>query len=476
MSNIRPLARWAGPIAISIAHLAVAWLSLELTWWSAGLASIWPANAILLTALLTTRRRHAWRYVAAVMVGSAIANGALLSDPLMPTVFAASNIVECLVAAMLMRRLGALRFDLERLGDLTRFGAAALAAAAVSASISAPLMLLLRGLPLGQSWLSWFTSDALGLLLVTPVLLIARDLFLRWRAGRRIPRVGEALLLMALVAALSFAVFRQTSYPLLFALTPLVSVATYRLRSFGAAIATIIVAIIGSWCTVTGTGPMALIEGGIHAKVYLLQIYLAATFLGALPVAAVLAERDALARAAMANAADAEALAVEAQRIAATDELTGVASRRKLLARLDDEIRVSEKSGRALAVALFDVDHFKRINDSMGHEAGDRVLKGLADLAAATVRSADLVGRLDGEEFAIVMPGATAEQAIAIAERLRLASERTHLLSEDFAPVTISLGVAALAPGQSRAALLKAADKALYAAKAQGRNRLKLAA
>lgn len=471
-----PLARWAGPIAIAIAHFITAWVSLELTWWSSGLASLWPANAILLTALLSVPRRDGWRYGAAVWLGNLVGNAIIGSNALMPAVFAASNLLECFLAAALMRSAGSARLDLERFDDLIRFGLASVAATAASATLSASMMTLVRGLPFAQSWLTWFASDAFGLLLVTPVLLIGRDLLRRRRLGLPIARVNEAVLLMSFVAALSLVVFLQSSYPLLFALTPLVTLATYRLRSFGAAVATIIVAIIGSWCTVTGTGPIALMDGDMPHRIYLLQVFLAATFLSALPVAALLAERDALADAAIANAADAEALAAEAQRIAATDELTGVASRRSLLARLDEEIRIGHATGRPLAVAMFDVDHFKRINDSMGHAAGDRVLRGLAELAVATVRCNDLVGRLGGEEFAIVMPGATTEQALAVAERLRAASARTHLLSEDSPPVTISMGVASLAPGLSSAALLKAADKALYAAKAQGRNRLQLAA
>jgi len=175
--------------------------------------------------------------------------------------------------------------------------------------------------------------------------------------------------------------------------------------------------------------------------------------------------------------ARAEQRAREATLLASTDELTGIANRRAFLRHLDREIEGSTEFGWPLAVAMFDVDHFKAVNDSYGHAVGDRVLQLIAERASAVVRSGDLVGRLGGEEFGILMPGATAEDAAIVAERLRQAMETPRAGEEAGLPtVTVSVGIAAREGQADAAALLAVADAALYAAKDAGRNRVKIAA
>lgn len=173
----------------------------------------------------------------------------------------------------------------------------------------------------------------------------------------------------------------------------------------------------------------------------------------------------------------AEAHAREATLLAATDELTGIANRRAFLRHLDREIEGATEFGLPLAVAMFDVDHFKAVNDRHGHAVGDRVLRQIAARANAVVRSGDVVGRLGGEEFGIVMSGATAEDATVIAERLREAMEMSRGADDPFLPgVTISVGIAVREGQRDAAALLNAADEALYVAKGDGRNRVRIAA
>jgi len=175
--------------------------------------------------------------------------------------------------------------------------------------------------------------------------------------------------------------------------------------------------------------------------------------------------------------ARAEQRAREATLLASTDELTGIANRRAFLRHLDREIEGSTEFGWPLAVAMFDVDHFKSVNDSYGHAVGDRVLQLIAERASAVVRSGDLVGRLGGEEFGILMPGATAEDAAIVAERLRQAMETPRAGEEAGLPaVTVSVGIAAREEQADALALLAVADAALYAAKDAGRNRVKIAA
>jgi diguanylate cyclase (GGDEF)-like protein len=175
----------------------------------------------------------------------------------------------------------------------------------------------------------------------------------------------------------------------------------------------------------------------------------------------------------------------EAQEFRATfDALTGVRNRRAILEMLDNEINRAARTGQPLSIALADIDHFKSINDTHGHQVGDVVLEEVAGRLEVTLRSYDAVGRYGGEEFLVVLPSADPEAALAVAERIRSQVARPPT-DERLAElrVTVSLGVASLAdvpadgpPEQRAEALLRAADQAMYRAKAAGRDRTVLAA
>jgi two-component system cell cycle response regulator len=161
--------------------------------------------------------------------------------------------------------------------------------------------------------------------------------------------------------------------------------------------------------------------------------------------------------------------------LALTDELTGLHNRRYVFAHLNELLGRMTEGGGDTALILFDIDHFKRVNDRHGHPAGDGVLRELADRAVRQVRSVDLVGRLGGEEFVVVMPETSLGGAIVVAERLRLAvADEPFILQgkSDTLPITISVGIAMTGEGtDTQDTLLKRADDALYAAKNAGRNR-----
>ena len=168
----------------------------------------------------------------------------------------------------------------------------------------------------------------------------------------------------------------------------------------------------------------------------------------------------------------------ELHRRAVTDDLTGLANRRELLASLERAIAGSRRNRRPLALAVLDIDHFKRINDNHGHPAGDAVIRRIALLAVEVMRGQDTVGRLGGEEFAVVLPDCTAEDALAACERLRTAVRDTDLEMETGLPIyiTLSTGVAVFERSDTAETMIARADAALYAAKHGGRDQVKLAA
>jgi two-component system cell cycle response regulator len=161
------------------------------------------------------------------------------------------------------------------------------------------------------------------------------------------------------------------------------------------------------------------------------------------------------------------------------DPLTGLYNRRHLEDRLASELAGCQRHRRPLAILMCDVDHFKAINDSHGHLAGDEALKMVAYVLRGAVRKDDVLARYGGEEFVVVARETTLEGAEALAERIREAVERSrcawhgHDLGVTVSiGVTVSSGLAQLVPGRSERALLEAADRALYLAKQGGRNRV----
>lgn len=155
---------------------------------------------------------------------------------------------------------------------------------------------------------------------------------------------------------------------------------------------------------------------------------------------------------------------------AITDPLTGAYNRRHLQHQLK-AVSAQPADGHDVLLVV-DIDHFKRINDTYGHDMGDEVLRKLVDILSARKRRADQLFRIGGEEFVLLLPNTTHEDALHVAESLRLRIEQAALLPTGGEPVTVSIGVGERQPGQTPEAWLKQVDEALYQAKRQGRNRV----
>jgi diguanylate cyclase (GGDEF)-like protein len=162
-------------------------------------------------------------------------------------------------------------------------------------------------------------------------------------------------------------------------------------------------------------------------------------------------------------------------RLVMTDALTGLYNRRYLMEHLAQELNESDRYGTPATCLMLDIDNFKSINDSYGHPFGDFVLTRMARVITNTVRRADIAGRYGGEEFLIIMPRLAPEEALVLAERLRVAvGAQPFLYKGRSVPLTVSIGLAGYrrlpAARRNGAALIEAADQALYTAKRSGRN------
>lgn len=163
----------------------------------------------------------------------------------------------------------------------------------------------------------------------------------------------------------------------------------------------------------------------------------------------------------------------EFEHMASHDALTNVLTRRVFLGACEQELARCRRHGRSMALLLLDVDHFKTINDTHGHQMGDRVLVDLVERIASLLRRPDQLARFGGEEFVLLLPETSQEEAVTVAERILA---KVAAPQEGLPPITVSIGVATNRPDEEQIdALLARADKALYKAKDEGRNRIEVA-
>jgi diguanylate cyclase len=166
----------------------------------------------------------------------------------------------------------------------------------------------------------------------------------------------------------------------------------------------------------------------------------------------------------------------DAQRDAMTDPLTGLANRKTFDRAIREEAEMARATGAAVSLVMCDIDHFKRVNDTHGHQVGDQVLKLVALTIRQCVKGQDIAARYGGEEFAIILPQTNVMGAAAVAEFVRRTVESKKIVrkgsGDSLGSVTMSFGVASLASGESSESLIERADRALYGSKQNGRNRV----
>ena len=163
------------------------------------------------------------------------------------------------------------------------------------------------------------------------------------------------------------------------------------------------------------------------------------------------------------------------EKLAFTDPLTGVSSRHYLMSRLEELMTMSDRHGEGFCVIMFDLDHFKQVNDNYGHLVGDQTLKSFANCVMEHKRNIDIFGRYGGEEFILLCPRTEERDGLVLADRIRIEVEKLDKKALGFyGPQTVSAGVYEMLPGvkMSTEELLTLVDQTLYDAKLQGRNRV----
>jgi len=463
--------------AVALGYLASAMVGLTISRQAGNIATLWPPNGMLVAALLLSSRGR-WRdIIVAGAIGSIVANILNGNGIVAASSITLANLVEAYIAAAIIRRETADRVLFQRSSDVVVLIIASITAALCAGVLSAASAHLLAGAPFVTILIKWVLGDVLGLLVVMPIAVIAYDLITRG-PDLMLARSTqlEAGLILAGVLGVSLAVFIPTVPPVQFLVMPTVLLASFRLGPLGAALSTVIVAVVGSIGTVLAARAGASTPDQVTVSVFNFQLNLATLFLTALPIGSAMAQRSQLERDLTDEKERADRVAREMALLVNVDALTGLATRRAFLEQLDAMAATAQRVKQPLTLAMIDIDHFKPINDQHGHAVGDAMLMAIGAACRTAVRSNDVIGRLGGEEFAMLMPLTDQETAFRIVDRLREAVAAISIPTSDgtAVSVTISIGMAMFG-GQQIDRLLLDADRALYSAKKTGRNRVVLA-
>ena len=429
------------------------------------LSTFWPANALLLGLLVrypALARPSTWVAAAVGYVAADLATG---SNWGMALWLNAANLLGVTTGWLVLRRLDESTRRLQRAVSALYLLLAALAASAVAAAVGCGAAPVYFDTPWTSMLSLWFGTELMNYMLIVPVVLaapraddpppMAQNPSLLWRVapvcslllaeGIRIVIGGPGTLAFVvpglLWCALSYSPFTSSLLSLVVCLWTMAAVDTGVLNFAPAHASEVLSLRVG--VTLLALGPLAV---------------------------------------ACASAARAEALR-RLDHAVRHDDLTGVLARRALLQQGERLLARWQRESTGLAVMMLDVDHFKQVNDRHGHGVGDQLLIGITQAMADALRAQDLLGRMGGEEFAVVLPGVSPAEAHAVAERLRRAVEQRPFGATTGTPgqplhATISIGLvhSASTGGEvDMSMLLRAADAALYRAKAGGRNQVALA-
>ncbi len=460
MRRSRHLAYVTALAALTAIYFVSGKLGLGLAFVNVSASAVWPPTGIALAALLVLGYR-AWP---AIFLGAFLVNITTAGSVATSLGIATGNTLGAVIGAYLVNRFANGRHAFNRAQDVFRV---AFLAGMVSTVVSATFgvtSLSLGGLAswagYGQVWLTWWLGDAVGVLIVAPVALL-------WYVQPHLQctrkQLFEAMALLLAVISLGLIVFGNllpqhgSDYPIWVLCIPLLVWIAARFGQRETATATFLLSAVATWGTVSGFGPF--VRASQHESLLLLQTFMGVIAMMAMALSASLFERKRL-----------EAHLVH---LADHDPLTDLLSRRGFHAELWRQLAKAKRYGVRGSLLFLDLDDFKRVNDTLGHAAGDQVLGGVAALLRARLRDTDLLARLGGDEFAILLPHTSNGQTRAVAQQL-LTAIRSQTMVIEGRPVTVSASIGiALFPdhGHSVEGLLAGADAAMYQAKAAGGNR-----
>lgn len=421
------------------------------------LATVWPANAVMLGLMLRMPRMAkppGWLAGGAAFLAADLLTGAPLSKAV---ILSCANLVGIAGAYFVLNRFSREAIEL-RTPESTLGLVLAVAAGSLLAGLAGAVAnpLLFGGTALGGLTF-WFVTEFANYVAILPVILTAAALP-RWRWPDRFETLHYAAPLLALVFACAIAVAIGGAGALALPVPALLWGALVYPR-FVTASLTLAFSFWTLLALSAGYLPNTVDASDEQA---LISIRLGVSLIALAPIM-------------LASVMSRQAELLERLRhLAAHDPLSGLFNRRAFRSEAEVRLKAARREEKPVALLMLDIDHFKSINDNHGHAAGDAVISIVAERAAAFLRPTDVIGRIGGEEFAILLPHCTRSEALAVAERIRhaIAEEPVPICPAGALDITVSVGLAAASSiNADLDALLLEADGALYTAKKLGRNR-----
>ena len=461
----------AGQIGLlAMVYFSAAKVSLLLAIPPGYATAVWPPSGIALAAVLMLGNR-VWP---GIWIGATLVNFTVNPSLLLAALIGCGNTLEALAGATLIRRYIGVPYRFGTGEDVVRFVALAATSAVVAATFGVGSLALhgaVQPPEFLQNWWTWWEGDIVGIIIVAPLVLSwsLGDASV-WPLRKKVEGACFGLLLLVATRLIFGGATAQiTVFPLIFIIVPFIIWAAFRFGPRQVTLANMAVCSIAIWYTVDGQGPFAFVS--LNERLSLLLAFVGTVVTTGLVLSAEVGRRS------RSEEALQEALRVLEEQ-ALRDSLTGLYNRRYLREFLSRELQRAKRAGVAVAVIMMDLDHFKRVNDTFGHDAGDHVLREVATLLKSCVRGSDVVCRFGGEEFVLILTDATLEVALRRCEEIRAAVKRLEPIHEGRAlgGPTASLGVA-LFPHHAgdHDALVRASDEAMYDAKRSGRDRIAIA-
>ena len=422
---------------------------------------VWVTNAVAVVALLRNAP-GTWACLVLVQIAADTAAGLLFGNGFVVGFGTGlCDSFEVLATAAALRFVGRGGSLFSKLSRISKFAFVCAVIPAFSAMGGAALLHASLGLGFSEVWIPWYSSAAVGLLVVTPFLLM-------WTEPGRFSTASpgaqaEIILLTIVVGGVGWVEFTVQALPGMFLSFPFLILAAFRGGLLGATSAAVTLVVIASSLTASGRGEIAAYPGVTDAhRILLLQLYFAAILLSSLPVAVMLEQRRLLSQMKTVS---------ELSRMARHDPLTKLPNRLLFGERLAWTQAEARRQGGHTALLMLDLDRFKPVNDLHGHAAGDRLLTMVAERLRTTARETDTVARLGGDEFAIV--GHVTDPALAqhLAQRVITALAKPFTFTDLTVQIGCSIGIAlSPADGMDAEILVQRADAALYRTKEEGRN------
>jgi diguanylate cyclase (GGDEF)-like protein len=464
---LRRLPYFAQVALLAVIYFAAAKLALSFAIPPGYATAVWPPSGIALAAMLLFGNR-VWP---GVWLGAALVNFTVNGSPVVALVIGAGNTLEALAGATLLRHyvVGlSCRFD--HASDVFKFVAIVALSCIIAATVAVVSLTLAGSVSWPEvfpNWVTWWQGDTAGIIIVTPLLLswsIRHPVvWSRWH-------IAELACFALVVAGITYFVFGGGTYgsPLArsFLILPLIIWAAYRFSQREVTTAIAVISAVAVRYTINGDGPFG--SPSLNTSLLVLLAFISTMVLTGLLLNAVEGEyRRAI------HDLQHELIGVKNEAI--TDPLTGLVNRRYLWNFLPYELLRAARRENTLAVIMIDLDHFKQINDTHGHEAGDLVLAKVAALLRRHIRDSDIACRYGGEEFVLILPDATREGAARRAEAIRAAIKELKL-EYNGAPitsVTASMGIAMFPDhAEDPETLMRTVDNLLYEAKNSGRDQV----